>query len=93
VLIVGGSLVGLSTALFLRLHGVSCLAVERHASTAIHPVSDPQRRFADAYGIGGAGVVLVRPDGVVGWRALDATRASKAVVGDALRSLLGLEAV
>ena len=37
VLIVGGSLVGLSTALFLRLHGVSCLAVERHPSTAIHP--------------------------------------------------------
>jgi 2-polyprenyl-6-methoxyphenol hydroxylase-like FAD-dependent oxidoreductase len=37
VLIVGASLVGLSTALFLRLHGVSCLAVERHASTAIHP--------------------------------------------------------
>lgn len=37
VLIVGGSLVGLSTALFLRLQGVSCLAVERHTSTAIHP--------------------------------------------------------
>src|SRR5947209_14933033 len=37
VLIVGGSLVGLTTALFLRLHGVSCTAVERHASTAIHP--------------------------------------------------------
>jgi 2-polyprenyl-6-methoxyphenol hydroxylase-like FAD-dependent oxidoreductase len=37
VLIVGGSLVGLSTALFLRLHGVTCLAVERHTSTAIHP--------------------------------------------------------
>ncbi len=37
VLIVGGSLVGLSTSLFLRLHGVSCLAVERHTSTAIHP--------------------------------------------------------
>jgi putative polyketide hydroxylase len=37
VLIVGGSLVGLATALFLRLQGVSCLAVERHASTAIHP--------------------------------------------------------
>jgi 2-polyprenyl-6-methoxyphenol hydroxylase-like FAD-dependent oxidoreductase len=37
VLIVGGSLVGLSTALFLRLHGVSCFAVERHTSTAIHP--------------------------------------------------------
>src|SRR5205085_12468887 len=37
VLIVGGSLVGLSTALFLRLHGVSCLTVERQTSTAIHP--------------------------------------------------------
>ncbi len=37
VLIVGGSLVGLSTALFLRLHGVDCLSVERHTGTAIHP--------------------------------------------------------
>ena len=37
VLIVGGSLVGLATALFLRLHAVGCLAVERHESTAIHP--------------------------------------------------------
>src|SRR5690349_5820939 len=37
VLIVGGSLVGLSMALFLRLHGVDCLSVERHTGTAIHP--------------------------------------------------------
>src|SRR5436190_7850809 len=37
VLIVGGSLVGLSTALLLRSHGVDCLAAERHSSTAIHP--------------------------------------------------------
>jgi 2-polyprenyl-6-methoxyphenol hydroxylase-like FAD-dependent oxidoreductase len=37
VLIVGGSLVGLSTALFLRRHGIDVLAVERHAGTAIHP--------------------------------------------------------
>ena len=37
VLIVGGSLVGLSTALFLRLHGVDCLSVERHTGTAIDP--------------------------------------------------------
>jgi 2-polyprenyl-6-methoxyphenol hydroxylase-like FAD-dependent oxidoreductase len=35
VLIVGGSLVGLSAALFLRWHGVDVLAVERHAGTAI----------------------------------------------------------
>jgi 2-polyprenyl-6-methoxyphenol hydroxylase-like FAD-dependent oxidoreductase len=37
VLIVGGSLVGLATAVFLRRHGVTCLAVERHTGTAIHP--------------------------------------------------------
>jgi 2-polyprenyl-6-methoxyphenol hydroxylase-like FAD-dependent oxidoreductase len=37
VLIVGGSLVGLSTALFLALRGVEPLVVERHSGTAIHP--------------------------------------------------------
>ncbi|MGH2885568.1 MAG: FAD-dependent monooxygenase, partial [Solirubrobacteraceae bacterium] len=54
---------------------------------------DPEGRFADAYGISAAGAVLVRPDGVVGWRALDSTRASATVIRDSLRSLLGLEAV
>src|SRR5215208_7117064 len=37
VLIVGGSLVGLTTAALLGHHGVPSLAVERHAGTAIHP--------------------------------------------------------
>ncbi len=37
VLIAGGSLVGLSTALFLGLRGVPSLVVERHPGTAIHP--------------------------------------------------------
>src|SRR5689334_25059587 len=37
VLIVGGSLVGLSTSLFLAQHGVPHLVVERHPGTAIHP--------------------------------------------------------
>jgi 2-polyprenyl-6-methoxyphenol hydroxylase-like FAD-dependent oxidoreductase len=37
VLVVGGSLVGLSTALFLRWHGIDSLTVERHTGTAIHP--------------------------------------------------------
>src|SRR5215468_12517629 len=36
VLIVGGSLVGLSAALFLRMHGIDVLTVERHAGTAIN---------------------------------------------------------
>jgi 2-polyprenyl-6-methoxyphenol hydroxylase-like FAD-dependent oxidoreductase len=37
VLVVGGSLVGLTTALLLRWHGIETLVVERHAGTAIHP--------------------------------------------------------
>src|SRR5579864_196255 len=37
VLIVGGSLVGLSTALFLGHHGIRSLAVEHHRDTAIYP--------------------------------------------------------
>jgi 2-polyprenyl-6-methoxyphenol hydroxylase-like FAD-dependent oxidoreductase len=37
VLIVGGSLVGLTTAALLAAHGVQPLVVERHAGTAIHP--------------------------------------------------------
>jgi putative polyketide hydroxylase len=36
VLVIGGSLAGLSAALFLRWHGVGVLAVERHAGTAIN---------------------------------------------------------
>src|ERR671918_61152 len=37
VLIVGGSLVGLSTALFLSSHGIPSILIERHLSTSIHP--------------------------------------------------------
>src|SRR5580704_8912852 len=37
VLVVGGSLVGMSTALLLAHHGVRALVVEHHRGTAIHP--------------------------------------------------------
>ncbi len=37
VLIVGGSLVGISCAIFLASHGIRTLNVERHKGTAIHP--------------------------------------------------------
>jgi 2-polyprenyl-6-methoxyphenol hydroxylase-like FAD-dependent oxidoreductase len=37
VLIVGGSLVGMSTAMLLAQHGVRALVVEHHRGTAIHP--------------------------------------------------------
>lgn len=37
VLVVGGSLVGLATSMFLAHQGVQCLSVEKHRGTAIHP--------------------------------------------------------
>lgn len=37
VLVIGGSLVGLATAMFLAQHGVDVLSVEKHDGTAIHP--------------------------------------------------------
>src|SRR6187399_3547544 len=37
VLIVGGSLVGLSAAAFLGQHGIAAQVVEKHAGTSIHP--------------------------------------------------------
>ncbi len=37
VLIVGGSLVGLSTSLFLGRHGIASLLVERHPGISVHP--------------------------------------------------------
>jgi len=37
VLVAGGSLVGLSTAMLLGIHGVPALVVERHGGTAVHP--------------------------------------------------------
>lgn len=45
-----------------------CDAAARVALTA-HRVADPGGRFAKDYGIGPDGAVVVRPDGVIGWRS------------------------
>ena len=37
VLVIGGSLVGLATSMFLGANRTSCLSVEKHRGTAIHP--------------------------------------------------------
>jgi hypothetical protein len=52
----------------------------------------PDHSFLDAYGISGAGAVLVRPDGVVGWRALDATRAGVGAMREVFAALLRRQA-
>ncbi len=37
VLVIGGSIVGISSAMFLAQHGVDVLSIEKHDGTAIHP--------------------------------------------------------
>jgi len=49
---------------------------------------DPDGGFAEAYGLSDSGAVLVRPDGVVAWRARSADDAAEGVV-TALGAVLG----
>ncbi|MBO0893208.1 MAG: hypothetical protein J2O39_02435, partial [Acidimicrobiales bacterium] len=51
-------------------------------------LTDPEGRFPDAFGISGSGASLVRPDGVVAWRATDTTGASESAMARVLSSLL-----
>jgi len=54
VLVVGGSLVGMTAALLLGHHGVRSLVVEHHRGTAIHPraASVTQRTMEIFRGVG-----------------------------------------
>jgi 2-polyprenyl-6-methoxyphenol hydroxylase-like FAD-dependent oxidoreductase len=54
VLVVGGSLVGLTTSALLALHGIRHTLIER---TQGH-----------GDGIGAQGALLLRPHGIIGWR-------------------------
>jgi Aromatic-ring hydroxylase, C-terminal len=49
---------------------------------------DKGERFAQAYGLGPDGAVLVRPDAVVAWRASPDAGDPRAAVEEALRRLL-----
>lgn len=51
-------------------------------------VGDPDAAFPDAYGISTSGAVLIRPDGVVGRRAVDGDGASETAVREVLAQLL-----
>jgi hypothetical protein len=54
-------------------------------------LEDPSQAFAEAYGIGASGAVLVRPDGVVAWRERTAERASRELVAGVLAQLLAVD--
>jgi 2-polyprenyl-6-methoxyphenol hydroxylase-like FAD-dependent oxidoreductase len=51
-------------------------------------LADPGGRFLEAYGISPSGAVVVRPDGFVGWRAVDAVGTPEEIFPHVLRSLL-----
>ena len=51
-------------------------------------LADPDGAFPDAYGLSDAGAVLVRPDGVIGWRSVTADGDSERAVREALGQLL-----
>ncbi|MGH2898900.1 MAG: FAD-dependent monooxygenase, partial [Solirubrobacteraceae bacterium] len=51
--------------------------------------TDVDGRFAKTYGVGDAGAVLVRPDGIVAWRARGAAADPTAALGSALSAILG----
>jgi 2-polyprenyl-6-methoxyphenol hydroxylase-like FAD-dependent oxidoreductase len=60
----------------------------RRAGIALdfHPIAAPG--FSEAYGITASGAVLVRPDGMVAWRAQTADSASEPIVSGAIAKLL-----
>jgi 2-polyprenyl-6-methoxyphenol hydroxylase-like FAD-dependent oxidoreductase len=59
-----------------------------HTVAAAGPVVDADGRFPEAFGIEDDGAVLLRPDGVVAWRARRCPEDPAAVLGDVVRTVL-----
>jgi 2-polyprenyl-6-methoxyphenol hydroxylase-like FAD-dependent oxidoreductase len=66
--------------------GAGRAAEELGVELDVHAIDSPQ--FAEAYGTGTDGAVLVRPDAFIGWRARSAPADPAGAVGDALRRIL-----
>jgi hypothetical protein len=69
-------------------HAAGGTEVEVHRVGAPDGLADPEGAFLDAYGITPTGAVLVRPDGVVAWRAPSGEGASAQALNDALDAIL-----
>jgi 2-polyprenyl-6-methoxyphenol hydroxylase-like FAD-dependent oxidoreductase len=81
-------LFGRNFALLAGAEGATWCEGARQASAHLdaHRIAEPG--FAEAYGITPSGAVLVRPDGVVGWRAKAADATPGATVAGVLQALL-----
>jgi 2-polyprenyl-6-methoxyphenol hydroxylase-like FAD-dependent oxidoreductase len=62
--------------------------IEEQVRKGSHAQFEPDGAFLDAYGITPTGAVLVRPDGVVAWRAQSGDGAPKQALNDALDAIL-----
>jgi len=51
-------------------------------------IEDPENRWKEKYGVTDAGAVLVRPDGIIGWRAKSADRSAGEVLERAWSQIL-----
>jgi hypothetical protein len=54
---------------------------------ALADALDVEDRFAQAYGIDGEGAVLIRPDGIIAWRAKTAEPAPASIFAQTLNGL------
>jgi 2-polyprenyl-6-methoxyphenol hydroxylase-like FAD-dependent oxidoreductase len=66
----------------------SDIPLRAHRVAADGPLADRAGRFAQAYGIEPGGAVIVRPDAVIGWRAVTASGDPRGAVADAMTRLL-----
>jgi putative polyketide hydroxylase len=68
--------------------GAGAAGLEVHRVGHPSGLADPEAAFAEAYGITATGASLVRPDGVVAWRAQTEDGASAEAVTDVVETVL-----
>ena len=64
------------------------IPLKAHTVAATGPLVDKEGRFAEAYGIGSHGAVIVRPDRIIGWRAEDAADDPRGTIEEVMNRLL-----
>jgi 2-polyprenyl-6-methoxyphenol hydroxylase-like FAD-dependent oxidoreductase len=64
------------------------IPLEAHSVAATGSIVDKKDRFADVFGTGPVGAVIVRPDGVIGWRTTAAADDPRGTIEDLMTRLL-----
>ncbi|NEA29980.1 FAD-dependent monooxygenase [Actinomadura bangladeshensis] len=64
------------------------IPLKAHTVAATGPLVDKEERFAEVYGIGARGAVIVRPDRVIGWRTADPADDPRGTIENVMNRLL-----